>query len=113
LRNGFLAANDPIAPPLMPLEDIEFYHARKHGAVLPPVLVRQLAALARRVLVLDGRESSYVDENNRFLTGKIARLDTMALIEDKQNVDCFLNRVGRRRPLQAQSEATTPVLLRG
>jgi hypothetical protein len=79
----------------MPIEAIEFYHERRDGPVLPDELVRQLAALAWCVLELDGREESpYLDEDNRFLTGKVARLDAMALLEDDRRVDCFLIELG-------------------
>ena len=74
----------------MPIEDVELYHKAKHGHFLPPELVRQLATLTRRVLEIDGRESVYVDENNRFLTARIARVDNVAIAETDGRVACYL-----------------------
>jgi hypothetical protein len=88
----------------MPIEAIEFYHEAKHGPALPEELVRQLATLARRVLELDGRESSYVDEDNRFHNAKVARLDGMALIEDDRSVDCRLIELGDAAGLRLKAK---------
>jgi hypothetical protein len=74
----------------VPIEDVQLYHKTKHGPVLPPELVRQLATLVWRVLEIDGRESSYVDESNRFLTARIARLDNIAVAETNGRIDCYL-----------------------
>ena len=74
----------------MPIEDIEFYSEAKYRGILPPELVRQLATLASRVLEVDGRESSYVDENDCFRTARIARLDNMAIAEDNRRVAGYL-----------------------
>ena len=70
----------------MPIEDMELYHEAKYRGILPQEFVRQLATLASRVLEIDGRESVYVDENNRFRTARIARLDNMAIAEDNRRI---------------------------
>jgi hypothetical protein len=74
----------------VPIEDVEFYHEVKYRGVLPPGLVRQLAVLAWRVLEVDGRESTYVDENNCFHAARIARLDNVAVAETGGRVACYL-----------------------
>ena len=74
----------------MPYEDIEFYHETRYRGTLPLQLVRQLAALASRVLEADGRESIGVDENNRFVTARIARTDGMAIAAANRKVEGYL-----------------------
>jgi hypothetical protein len=73
----------------MPIEDIELYSEAKYRGALPPKLVRQLAILAFRVLEVDGRESCYADEDNRFLKARIARLDNVAIAEANGKVECY------------------------
>jgi hypothetical protein len=95
------------------VEDIEFYDKAKHDLVLPQELVRQLGALVWRVLEFDGRESTYDDENGRFLKPLIVRLDGMALVEADGRIECYLIELddaaafqlkARRRPVQVRSQ---------
>jgi hypothetical protein len=46
--------------------------------------------MAERVLEVDGRESSYVDENDCFRTARIARLDNIAIAEASGKVEGYL-----------------------
>jgi hypothetical protein len=47
--------------------------------------------LAWRVLQVDGRESSYIDENDRFHKARIARIPAgMAVVEGGGKVECYL-----------------------
>ena len=78
----------------MPTEHLDFHHQTRHGSALSPELVRQLATLAWSVLQGVGRESSYLDENNRFLTAKIAPLYGLALTENDGSVACYLMELG-------------------
>jgi hypothetical protein len=76
----------------MPIEDIEFYDERRDLSldVLSLGLIRQLSHLVWRVLQVDGRESSYVDESDRFLTARIARLENVAIAETAGRIACYL-----------------------
>jgi hypothetical protein len=76
----------------MPIEDIEFYDERRDLSldVLSLDLIRQLSHLVWRVLQVDGRESSYVDENGRFITARVARLENVAIAETDRRVACYL-----------------------
>jgi hypothetical protein len=76
----------------MPIEDIEFYDERRDLSldVLSPSLIHQLSRLVRRVLQADGRESSYVDESDRFLMARIARLENVAIAETDRRIACYL-----------------------
>jgi hypothetical protein len=79
------------------IDDIEYYEEGRGLSldVLSLDLIRQLSYLTRRVLEADGRESGYVDEHDRVLTARIARLDnTMALAEANEKVGCFLIETG-------------------
>jgi hypothetical protein len=88
----------------VPIEDLAFYHEAKYRGVLPQELVRQLAALTQRVLKLDGRDSSYLDENNRFLTARIARLANVALVAGNGRVDCLLIELGDETAFRLQRQ---------
>jgi hypothetical protein len=47
--------------------------------------------LVWRVLLVDGRDSSYVDENDCFRIARIARLPaSMAVVESSGKVECYL-----------------------
>jgi hypothetical protein len=72
------------------IEDVDLYSEAKYRGVLPLKLVRQLADLTQRVLELEGRDSTYLDENNRFLKARIARLAGLALAEVNGRIDCYL-----------------------
>jgi hypothetical protein len=98
----------------MPVEDIEFYDERRHLSldVLSPGLISQLSHLVWRVLQADGRESSYVDENDRLLSTRVARLENVAIRRDRQADRMLPDRDRRPRRPPAQSEGA-PVLLRG
>jgi hypothetical protein len=77
----------------MPIEDIEFYVERRDLSldVLSLNLIRQLSHLAWRVLQVDGRESSYVDESDCFRTARIARIPAgIAVVEGGGKVECYL-----------------------
>jgi hypothetical protein len=77
----------------MPIEDIEFYSERRDLSldVLSLNLIRQLSHLAWRALQADGRESTYVDENDRFHTARIAPIPAgMAVVEGGGKVERYL-----------------------
>ena len=76
----------------MPTKDIEFYVETRDLSldVLCLDLIHQLSHLVWRVLRVDGHESSSIDESNRFLTARIARLDGLALFEANGRVECYL-----------------------
>jgi hypothetical protein len=77
----------------VPFEDIDFYSERRDLSldVLSLNLIRQLSHLVWRVLQVDGRESSYVDENDCLRAARIARLPAgMAIIGGSGKVECYL-----------------------
>ena len=69
---------------------VALYGEAKYRGVLPQMLVRQLADLTKRVLELDGRDSVYVDESNRFIVARITRLDNMAIVQVNGWIECYL-----------------------
>lgn len=77
----------------MSVMDVEYYAERRDLSldVLSYDLVRQLSHLTWRVLATDGRESSYVDDDDCFVKAKIARLDGLALVEANGKVEGYLN----------------------